>query len=66
MKLFTIHQNHKISLSIWDRILVLFGRKVSLHSTIWVDKEVTVTDQMSITFVEPLFSNKKKGLEETK
>lgn len=56
-----IHHNSITSFSFYDRIKILFGKKLHVQSQIYTDHEYCkVLGSDSKTFVEPFFTRRKK------
>lgn len=55
---FHIHQDHHIEFDFWDKIKILFGRKVICFGRLEVDKQVVILKGTGETIVEPFIKSK--------
>lgn len=58
IKPFTIYQTHEINFCFWERIKILFGKKVKVHSTIEIDREAKIIKGTGETVVYPFITIK--------
>jgi hypothetical protein len=61
---FNIYNNTEYFFSFWDKIKILFGKKVKSHLTIYVDTEVNVLGCKNDAWVEDILPRREKGLME--
>jgi hypothetical protein len=56
-----IHYNTVSQFPFWDRVRILFGKKVVIHSVIFtMNNQANVVETASVTIVEKLFNDHKQ------
>lgn len=63
-KVFDIHHNISIRVGLFDRIRILFGRTIRVHSTIRVNRQVEVVHSKAPAYVDHFITPKQKGYAE--
>lgn len=66
METFKIYSTSVTTFDLVDRIRILFGKKLHTHTTIHVDKEVSIVKPSeSSSYTDNIFPRKQKGYTET-
>lgn len=58
-----IYQETDVFIGLWDRIKILFGKKLTISAKIYTREEVTDVYGMTSSYVPPFFPKKEKGEE---